>query len=422
MLGKKLNQDFSPQIETLYYESRKAGWTAIGRFHTSIWIVIPIIFVGLAHIFQRQVFMNIQQYFIGFSLISICFLGLTYTRFFQRHLEILFTLSSVILQSTLIGVLTNQPNDQLIIASTPVIFILLFTDFFMLPTRHRHRAISGTIISAVTVALLLERGVFPNLYGGPFLLLLYFVGIVLVGIGHSYRYELLDREKFISDLDLAVEKENSEKILHQVLPTVIAEKLKHQDHRSIAEYHPKAIVFFADLKGFTSWSAENDAHNVVSMLDRIFDGFDEAAAMCDVQKIKTIGDSYMAAAGVLQDSSQSAVRMGKFAIQALSNFEGLKKEFALPLSVRIGIHLGPVVSGVIGKKMYSFDIWGQTVNYASRLETNALPGRICVSAEFYEETKGFFQYTDSTIVVIKGIGKRKVFHIKNSENTLEKAS
>ena len=384
-----------------------------------LWVGIASVVNILLHVTSLSQFNFVKPYALFFLFCSIFSLFISRTKKFELHSEFVFNVVGGSLQSLLVVLIVLYGTDQIVSAFIPFILITLFGDFFMAPARHKWRARVNVAKSFAFFLLLLDRGVYPTLIGGPGLLMLYFAGVGITGVMQSWRDEFLDRKEFLLSLELAIEKDKSEKILHQVFPAAIAEKLKLQGQNDMAHYHPKAVVFFADLQGFTTWSSENNAHNIVSMLELIFDDFDTAAAEFDVQKIKTIGDSYMAATGVLDDNPQAANNMVKFAMSAILNFEELKLQYKLPLSLRIGIHLGPVVSGVIGKKMYTYDIWGPTVNLASRLESLADPGSICVSSEFYEETKNQHNYSASETKSIKGVGDKTVYSLI-VENSLYK--
>jgi adenylate cyclase len=195
----------------------------------------------------------------------------------------------------------------------------------------------------------------------------------------------------------------SERLLLNVLPESVAARLKKQEG-ILAEDHPAVSVLFADIVGFTPLSERLSAPDVVSLLDRVFARWDAAAADHGVEKIKTIGDAYMVASGVplprddhLEAIAEMALAMGPEVAQCAA-------ETGLPLTVRIGIDTGPVVAGVIGRAKFIYDLWGDTVNTASRMESHAPPGTIQVTERAYERLQHRYELRPRGLVEVKGKG------------------
>jgi class 3 adenylate cyclase len=227
----------------------------------------------------------------------------------------------------------------------------------------------------------------------------------------------LTREELLSDLehqvqertaDLERERERSERLLRNMLPEAIAKRMK--DGESIADTH-EASVLFADIKGFTVLASERSAKAVVAILDRIFREFDAIAQKHGLEKIKTIGDSYMAAAGLpvpQPDHVDRAVLMGLDMIAAMPRLRG---ELGLNVDVRIGVHTGPVVAGVIGTQKYAYDIWGDTVNVASRMESHGMPGRLQVSDEVRQTLGLRYRLEERGMIEIKNHDSRRTWFV-----------
>ena len=163
------------------------------------------------------------------------------------------------------------------------------------------------------------------------------------------------------------------------MPAAIAEQLKRSE-TTIAEHFPAATVLFADLVGFTSVSATIDARTLVDMLNEIFSAFDRLAVEHGVEKIKTIGDAYMAVGGLPTPQPDHAPRIAGLALDMLDAIQANSDGTPHAFDIRIGIHSGPVVAGVIGATKFAYDLWGDTVNTASRMESTGVAGRIQVSA------------------------------------------
>jgi len=198
-------------------------------------------------------------------------------------------------------------------------------------------------------------------------------------LGRLTREELfhdLERQVKERTAELAAERERSEKLLRNMLPEAIAQRMKAGE--TIADSH-EASVLFADIVGFTALEKDRDAEEVVGLLDQIFRKFDDVAQNHALEKIKTIGDCYMAVAGLpvpQLDHSDRAVLAGLDMIEAVDELRG---QLDSSIDVRVGVHSGPLVAGVIGSKKYSYDVWGDTVNVASRMESHGVPGKLQVS-------------------------------------------
>lgn len=179
--------------------------------------------------------------------------------------------------------------------------------------------------------------------------------------------------------DLRLEQQKSDGLLRNILPDAIADRLKANEKETIAEYFPEATILFADIVGFTQLSSQESAEKVVSALNQLFSRFDERAVEMGVEKIKTIGDAYMAACGIPTPNPDHALVMLKFAKVMYQELAEFNRTSSIPLSLRIGMNSGPVVAGVIGKRKFIYDVWGDTVNTASRMEPLCTPGRIRIT-------------------------------------------
>lgn len=201
------------------------------------------------------------------------------------------------------------------------------------------------------------------------------------------------------------ERGKSENLLLNVLPPPIAKRLKTGE-RTIALSNPSASILFADLVGYTAFSKNKSPEEVVSVLNEIFTSFDLSIAKLGLEKIKTIGDSYMVAGGLFTPEDECE-KMLKLAKNLFTCLEDINHKFDTNFKIRIGIHSGPVVAGVLGKIKFSFDIWGNTVNMASRLESKGTPGRIHFSQQFIDSLKSkniTIPNLESNTFEAKGIG------------------
>jgi len=202
---------------------------------------------------------------------------------------------------------------------------------------------------------------------------------------------------------LRLEKNKSERLLLNILPKPIAEQLK-QFQGSLAQQFAEATILFADIVGFTPLAAQMSPLELLNLLNQIFSIFDQLAETHGVEKIKTIGDAYMVAGGLPVAKDNHAEAIAQMALDMQQAIEQFKTQHGESFQVRIGINTGPVVAGVIGIKKFSYDLWGDAVNVASRMESSGLPGRIQVTAATQERLQDKFLFEERGATLVKGKG------------------
>lgn len=212
---------------------------------------------------------------------------------------------------------------------------------------------------------------------------------------------------------LQQEYERSESLLLNILPASIAERLKHQHEdsnsktsgRLIADSVPEATVLFADIVGFTPLSERLPPASLVDLLNRIFSRFDAIVQQHGLEKIKTIGDAYMLVGGLPQARPDHCQAVALAALDMREALASLNVAEQQSLQIRIGLHCGPLTAGVIGRHKFAYDIWGDTVNIASRLESHSLPGQIQVSKSVYQKLGKDFDFETRGEIELKGRGR-----------------
>jgi class 3 adenylate cyclase len=217
----------------------------------------------------------------------------------------------------------------------------------------------------------------------------------------------------INSLNEGLEKERqkSEKLLLNILPASIAERLKAGEN-VISDFFPEATVMFADLAGFTKMSAKlASPEKLVVILNEIFTEFDGVANKYGLEKIKTIGDCYMVAGGIPVTSTDHTERACHASLDMLKVFNEIKSNWKMDFGIRIGIHVGSIVAGVIGQNKFVYDLWGDTVNTASRMESHGVPGRINCSQDIYDKLKDKFVFEDRGEMEVKGKGIMRMFFL-----------
>lgn len=223
------------------------------------------------------------------------------------------------------------------------------------------------------------------------------------------RYFQSQKERTLKEL--AIEQARSEKLLLNVLPHSIANRLKDNDMR-IADSHESVTVLFADIAGFTKLTASISATQLVEMLSQLFSRFDQLVEKNGLEKIKTIGDGYMVVGGApnyLEDHAVVVTRVALELFEALLDFNQTTHN---SLQMRIGISTGPVVAGVIGTSKFAYDLWGDPVNMASRMEQSALTNTIQLSEASYALVKDQFHFEARKQVQVKGKGKINTYMLK----------
>jgi PAS domain S-box-containing protein len=227
-----------------------------------------------------------------------------------------------------------------------------------------------------------------------------------LGYMASLAMEASDRKK--AQAALRLEQEKAEALLLNILPEPIAQRLKQQQG-SIADSFDQVSVLFADIVGFTQLSSQISAEELVNLLNQIFSAFDHLVDRHGLEKIKTIGDAYMVVSGLPIPRGDHAEAIAEMALdmqQAVINFTNTT---GIALNIRIGIHSGPVVAGVIGIKKFIYDLWGDTVNIASRMESQGIPGHIQVTGFTYELLQHKYHFQHRGIIQVKGKGEMKTY-------------
>ncbi len=210
--------------------------------------------------------------------------------------------------------------------------------------------------------------------------------------------------------ELQAERAKSDRLLLNVLPKAIADRLK-QGERTIVDSFREATVVFADIVGFTSFSANMAPSRTVQLLNDLFSGFDKLAETYELEKIKTIGDSYMVVGGVPTVIPEHAERCALMALDMIEVLHHFNRRNSTSLDVRIGINSGPVVAGIIGTRKFAYDLWGDTVNVASRMETHSQPGVIQVSSGTRGLLADKFIFEERGTIDIKNLGPMATYRL-----------
>jgi adenylate cyclase len=269
--------------------------------------------------------------------------------------------------------------------------VLLVLSGFLQPyTRHTNHLSQDLVI----VFFVLNIGVVSSI---AFVLLHYFVG-----------------QKEMAYRLLGAEQERSESLLLNILPQDIAARLKSGE-RTIADHHPEVSILFADLVGFTPLTNELSPNEMVDLLNEIYSHFDSLIEKHGVEKIRTIGDNYMIAAGLPRPRADHAQALARLSLEMNLYIASYAPVGSQHLTFRMGINSGPVIAGVIGHKKFAYDVWGDTVNTASRMESQGVPGKIQITQPTYELLKNDFICHPNSPVIVKGKGPMETWFLERSK-------
>jgi class 3 adenylate cyclase len=237
----------------------------------------------------------------------------------------------------------------------------------------------------------------------------------MIGMAAGYGLERNERLVFLRERQLERARRRADDLLRNTLPGSIVDRLQAGDtapqEAQIADGFEDVTVLFADLVRFTEHASRIAPHELVVVLDDVFTRFDEVADRVGMEKIKTVGDAYMAVAGAPDPRSDHADAAAQMALDIMGCLDGRRWPTGEPMAIRVGVASGPVVAGVIGRRKFAYDLWGDTVNVASRLESHGEPGRILVSAATHELLVGRFAFSEPITVELKGKGPTRAWFL-----------
>lgn len=337
---------------------------------------------------------------LGLSLLSLVNLVvLARTRRFERYVVVLIGAGAVWVPaaSAIGGGITGAGNGLVWVFLVPAYAILALGPRRALPW-------FGVYLLAVTAMVLLDpvvrRAVGTTSYQAQLIGSLVGSVVPLTIVFALLRYTDLRRERA---------EARSQELLTNAIPAPIANRLRRGEER-IAELYPQATVLFADIAGFTPWARQTDPARVVALLDDLFTRIDAVMEAAGLEKIKTVGDAYMAVAGAPQPNSRHAEAALAAAEALLASVEAWRTAHGVDLEIRVGLASGQVIGGVIGQRRILFDLWGDTVNVASRMESSGLPGRIQIADSTRVLLPG--RAVERRTVEVKGLGRTTTYLVR----------
>ena len=242
----------------------------------------------------------------------------------------------------------------------------------------------------------------------------------VIGMISAYYTKQFLRRDFVQRLMLDEARERSDTLLYNILPISVADRLKRGE--LVADSFSDASILFADIVDFTLWSANRKPQEVLNALNIIFSRFDALVDKYDLEKVKTVGDAYMIVSGVPSPRKDNVRVIAEMALSMQEVCAELRSQGELPFSIRVGIHCGPVVAGVIGNKKIIYDLWGDTVNVASRMESTGAPDRIQASDLVYEKIRNEYEFEKRGSIRVKGRGEMVTYWLNDGKENQNSVS
>jgi guanylate cyclase len=342
------------------------------------------------------------------SMIGVAHFVRTKHSAFLLYSQLLMVLLLPAIQQWLLGGFVASASSVLYSLNAALLAVVLVG-----PARARwwFASFAGVVVVSGLIDGWLTRTVTPT--DVP-IVLFFVVTIVTVGLlaWLPLAFFVEARRRLIAELDaknaeLARERARSEELLLNVLPAEIAERLKSGEH-PIADSHDEVAVLFADIVGFTPSAQHLDPSDVILTLNRLFTRFDRLASSLGLEKVKTIGDAYMVVAGAPREDPDPVVRAIRMARAIIDATSGLSLG-GHPLTMRVGIDAGPVVAGVIGESKFVWDLYGDVVNTAARMESHGVPGRVHITERVRDRLPTGVGVEDRGIIEVKGKGPMRTF-------------
>ena len=335
------------------------------------------------------------------------------------YLIVSLTLSIGILSATIVLYIRNFPQAiYLLLAQILFIFTFFIGDILKFTLENfidfKNYSLISELVNLSYLGLYLLQALVLNF---SIIKKMKFLQTEVIAIGDKNRQILAEQNQTLEvkvkerTHELHLESQKSERLMLNILPQSIATRLKAGDE-SISDSYQNATILFSDLVGFTKMSSSKTAEELVFLLNDLFKRFDTRATSLGLEKIKTIGDAYMVAGGLPTNDDTHAIQVTKMALGMYEDLEAFNKEHDMELGMRIGINSGPVVAGVIGHSKFSYDLWGNTVNTASRMESTCLPGKVQVSPSTYEQIKEHFDVQENQMIECKGLGQIMTYFVK----------
>jgi adenylate cyclase len=402
-MGRFLFPSFPREFETEFSRRYNEDAAPVARIALMFGVAVYLAF----YVWDRVVDIDnsTKTLMIRILVVALAIVALSLPRrMFVRNLQLIMVacitvagLAHAAIMTTLRdGLLHGIPGVVLILMYNFVFFRLLF-----LPSLITGIIITAAHEEAVRYSLPIDFIIVENFF---------IVATLISGSAVAYLLESLFRTQFLTDKQLNSERMRTNELIESLFPARIAERLKAGE-TCIAESHGEVSVLFSDLVGFTSLTKKLSPGQLVDVLSDYFSMLDQLTEKHEIEKIKTIGDAYMVVSGLTDEGRNTAEHIADFALEMVQSIHEYAEKHDFPMALRVGISTGQVISGVIGLKKPSFDLWGETVNLASRMESHSEPGYIQVSEATYWRLHEKYDFARRGTIDVKGVGKVETFFL-----------
>ena len=355
---------------------------------------------GVVDMLTPEVGPQVLYFRYGVALLLLVGLALTFSRHFERIIQPFTAACAMVTGLGLIAIVLVEPVGRDFHHRGLLLLIVAAYTFIRL------RLVYATGVALLTTVSynVAELAIGDSPLRAVLRTDLYLVTAIVIGMVACYGMEFYTRRDFVQRQLLKAEEAQVEDLLLNVLPQSVCDRLK-RERAWMAESFSEATILFADIAHFTELAAHVTAEEVVALLNGVFSAFDELVEKHRVEKIKTIGDAYMVVGGVPVTRPDHAEAVAELALDMLEAVRRLNMVRDEPLRLRLGMHTGPVVAGVIGTKKFSYDLWGDAVNTASRMESHGLADAIHVTRSTYERLRHRFVLQRRGPIEVKGKGE-----------------
>ena len=388
----------SRAAEAEYKKARTDLQTKLSRLSTAMAIPLNSAYTALDRLAFAEENIGavtaIRQ--VAVNSFLLLFFALMYSRIFASRTDRLVAIG-VVIYCAFFGYINSLERTPYIFVANGILAVLW--PYLFITGNLVLSLVSGLAGSAALLMMLSLSRPFDHEY---MIFVLFLVSANFVGAFFCYQLDLLRRREFAATAALSRERTRFRELLVRVLPEHIADRL----HRGqpVSDLHGKVVILFADIVGFTTMAARHSPDRIVNWLDELFAHFDQVIEQHQLEKVKTIGDAYMAAGG-LDGTPGNCERAISAASQLIAVCNRVMRLDGTPTQLRIGVHVGPALAGIIGNRRFLYDLWGDTVNVASRMEASSQPNAILVTDAVRDELAGTFEFERVPDVPIKGKGK-----------------